>query len=205
MNNWNLKELFTFTPIYCKILNDTEEIKEYTDKDSKKHDIKPNSLLSINHNSGIFEIQNTDSLRLSDGSTKFATYQENLNNIITKYSNITKNGELFQVKKFLDFHFKRTKKKKVFLEFIKYFIKPKLWMEQEAKQKYTANDTIIEDWIKSKEKKFSIRKNLWIVIPTLLFLIFGIIIFKEYRAMIIGAMIAIFSTQIIKLVDNITN
>ncbi|MBE9467052.1 MAG: hypothetical protein IMY72_01875 [Bacteroidetes bacterium] len=205
MDNWNLKKLFTFSEDIIKIYNDSNEIKQYFDKSGKKHNIKPNNTLTLGKATKNFKIPNNDKLKLSDKSVLFSSFDSNLTEIIKKYTEVSRKVNLVDLKNFLEYHLKNCNQKNRFIEFVKYIFRTKIWIVPEKRNQFIENDNFIDDWIEKKQKQIKQKKALFIAIPFLIMLIIGMIFIEEYRAMIIGAIIAIFSAQLSKLIENLFN
>lgn len=130
-------------------------------------------------------------------------FNEILHSITLKYTTALDKGQIIEGLRFLNFHYKKTRYKKRFLLFVKYYIQSKSWMTKEAKEKYTLNDRFINDWIKEKELKLRRPFYLTLIVLFLSLIVAGIFIFCDYRQLFIGALIGILSTQISWLIGKI--
>lgn len=122
-------------------------------------------------------------------------FNEILNSIVLKYTTALDDGQILEGLRFLNFHYKRTRLKRRFLLFVKYYILSKSWMTKEAKEKYNHNDSFLSDWIKQKETKKRQQQYFpWIILYLLLF-ISGIFFSEDYKQLFLGAFVGIFAGQ----------
>ena len=143
MDNWKLKELFKFTNGFSKVHNDTDEIQVHITPNGNKREIKPNQVLDVRQRTTNYEITNNNKLILSNNTIEESDFDEDFHEIILKYNEISEKEKIIGLKKFLNFHFDNTKHKKLFVDFIKYYIKPKLWISVEKRKNFCGYNVLI--------------------------------------------------------------
>jgi len=203
---WELKKIFRFSNVISRIYNDTDKVVKEIDLTGKSYEVKPKSriILGLNKPEDDYIIRNLDILNHSNRQIYIASsIKDNLNQIILRYTNSIKRGQIIEAIKFLEYHYNYTKNKKGLLRFVKYYILSKTWMTEGFRKNYTINDDEIENWIKKKER---FRKNIiyFIILGVLIITIalLGILFCVDYK-IIVGAILGALLTQIGKLIDKI--
>jgi len=201
---WKLRDLFKFSSSIKKIYNDTNDTVIIMDKGNKENRIKPNHTIDLGSSVKQikYEIENNDIHKYSDKKPyKTLDFNENLNLIIGNLTDRFTEGQIIEGIRFLNFHYNWTKYKKRFIQFVKYYIQSKSWIEYSKKEKHSINDWAIEDWIKEKKNAIERPKYLLLLLFLILIFIIGIIYLSDYRDLLIGAMIGIIAGKFDKLVD----
>ena len=204
MDNSRLKQLFIFETEFSKFHNDTDSDIKIKGPDNKNHPLKPGSIIIFKpkpKNENL--IPNLDTLNYSNKSVECVEFYVNLRSIITKYTDKIRKGQILRGIEFLDFHYKQTNKKKEFIQFVKYYILTKCWVTSKNKDMNTIFDEPVKDWIAKQEKKMLTKRILFVIVPAFVLIIVGAIWIEQYRAVIVGAIIGILATQIVKLTNRI--
>lgn len=198
---WNLRDLFDFNGENLRVFNDTNSEVEYTDSNHQKHKIPINGTLKITERNDDFKIPNFDTIKFSNKVKHEKTdFYENLRIITRWYKKQLKDGQIKKGIEFLEYHYSRTKFKKDFIFFVKYYFLSQYWLPIEKREK----DWLIEEWIKSKVVKLERPKYLWIIGLILVILVLGTIFLSEYREILFGAMLGMILARTDKLIDKIT-
>lgn len=203
IDSWNLKQLFKFDKEYLRVFNDTDEDVEYIGPNGKKAIIKKGGIIHFKKKNEGFDIPNTDTLKFSNKTIyEVDSFDDNLQLITRVYRDRMGEGQIIQGLNFIEYHYKWAKKnrrKKDFLNFIKYYFLSKHWLPIEKREK----DWLIEEWIKNKELEIEKPKYLWGLALIVMILILGLVFLCNYRQLILGALLGLIFSQVGKLIDNI--
>ena len=199
-DSWKIRVLFKFDPEPLKIFNDTQEEVIFKSWNGQDHKISTNGTLSINRTNDGFIIQNTDTIKFSDNSVcKTADFNNNLLTVTHAYRNSIRKGQIKRGVEFLEYHYGFTKNKKVFLEFIKYYFLSQYWLKKEEREK----DWIVDEWIKTKEKKRERSKYILFISLGIIVLLFGIICLPDLKELLFGAILGLVLSTMGKFMDKI--
>jgi len=174
MDYWKLDKLFRFSDTILNIFNDTDNIVEIEDMTGCSFELKPNNKISFGQKNleDAYVIPNQIVVKYSDKSIKeIPDFKDNLYQIMVRYTDAIYQGQIIEAKNFLNYHYKWTKRKREFLQFVKYYIQSKSWITVELRDKYIINDSEIDEWIKRKEKLRQKRKYIFIILMLIILIL----------------------------------